>query len=261
MSSLSAIEKNKLEKLFGMHTGYVLHFSNRTFENFFADFEIDIYSDKYNQGDTSKANLLRGFWKLESDHIVGKVIEGMIDSATFSDEEQEMVKNCKEIYKRLLSGKVNLSSLKQVADKFDQKFIDRQIKRMEDSIESDPDLAIGTSKELIESCCKTILIELKVPFDEKKLDVPQLAKLTLEHLKLVPESVNSNTKGSEIIKRILGNVGAISHGMAELRNLYGTGHGKTGASSSLTSRHARLAVTCASAFTHFVFETYLERTK
>lgn len=261
MSSLTAIEKNKLEKLFGMHTGYVLHFSNRTFENFFADFDINIYSDKYIQEGSSKAKLLRTFWKTESDHLVGQIIAAMIESSTFSDEEKELVRSCRQISQRLLSGKVNLSSLKQVTTKFDLKFIDRQIKRMEDSIESDPDLAIGTAKELIESCCKTILNELNVPFDEKKLDVPQLAKLCLENLKLVPDSVDPKAKGADVIKKILGNVGAISHGMAELRNMYGTGHGKSGTFSSLSPRHARLAVNSASAFVHFVFDTYMERTK
>ena len=37
MSDLKAIEKLKLEKLFGMESGYVLDFSNRTFQNFILD--------------------------------------------------------------------------------------------------------------------------------------------------------------------------------------------------------------------------------
>ena len=34
MSDLTAIEKLKLEKLFGVESGYVLNFSNRTFSEF-----------------------------------------------------------------------------------------------------------------------------------------------------------------------------------------------------------------------------------
>ncbi len=261
MSSLTTIEKNKLEKLFNMHGGYVLDFSNYTFENFFNNYKINIYSDKYTQKGSSKAKLLGSFWETESDHLVGQIIEAMIESSTFSNEKKELVQSCREISQRLHSGKVNLSSLKQVTTEFGLEYIDRQIKRMEDSIENDPDLAIGTAKELIESCCKTILNELKVTFNEKMLEVPQLAKLTLENLKLVPDSVDPKARGSDIIKKILGNVGAISHGMAELRNMYGTGHGKSGASSSLSPRHARLAVNSASTFVHFVFDTYMERPK
>jgi hypothetical protein len=264
MSSLTALEKSYFERLFDMGGGYVLNFSDSSFGTFFGNFNVDIHAPTYQIIGTSKAKKLKAFWQIENDYLVGEVLKSMLEHYRIwgvKDGQQQLLKQCTEACNRLLTGKVNLTSLKQVAEKFDQKFINRQIKRMEDSIEKDPDLAIGTSKELVESCCKTILNELKVSFDEKKLDVPQLAKLTLENLKLVPDSVDSQVKGADIVKRLLGNVGAISHGMAELRNLYGTGHGKSGTSGSLNSRHARLAVNCATAFVHFVFDTYIERTK
>ena len=37
MSDLTSIEKRKLERLFGMGSGYVLDFSNRTFEEFVVE--------------------------------------------------------------------------------------------------------------------------------------------------------------------------------------------------------------------------------
>lgn len=37
MSSLSLIEKQKLERELGMSSGYVLDFSNRTFDDFFSE--------------------------------------------------------------------------------------------------------------------------------------------------------------------------------------------------------------------------------
>ena len=44
MSDLSFTEKARLEKLFGMSSGYVLDFSNRTFQEFVADsVQRDIY--------------------------------------------------------------------------------------------------------------------------------------------------------------------------------------------------------------------------
>lgn len=264
MSSLTPIEKSKLERLLDMSGGYVLNFSDADIGSFFDTFNVDIHSRKYMANGGSKAKKLREFWRLEDDHIVGETLKAMIElyeSWEVKEEHLELLKQCKDIYSRLLSGKVNLSSLKQVAEKLDLQAIDRQIKRMEKSIDEDPDLAIGTSKELIESCCKTILHEMNIPFDEKKLDVPQLSKLTLENLRLTPDTIDPNAKGADITKKILGNLGQISHSMAELRNLYGTGHGKTGKSSSLQARHARLAVSCASAFAHFVFETHEERNK
>lgn len=268
MSTLKSTDKRILEQLFRMSGGTVLDFTNRSFADFFKDFKIDIYSEKYQATDRtgSKANRLRTFWEIEDDSLVADVIQELVYLTYLENSESlyqptEQWNHCEAIIKRLQANKVNLGSLKKVAEKLDLHSIDRQIKRMEESIEKDPDLAIGTSKELIESCCKTILHEMNVSFDEKKIDVPQLSKLTLENLKLTPETVDPKAKGAEITKKILGNLGQISHSMAELRNLYGTGHGKTGKSSSLQARHARLAVSCASAFAHFVFETFEERTK
>lgn len=76
MSDLTAIEKRKLERAFGMGSGYVLNFSNRTFAEFFLDsFGIDIYDSKYDYGSGSKANRMRAFWEQESNHIVGRVLD------------------------------------------------------------------------------------------------------------------------------------------------------------------------------------------
>jgi hypothetical protein len=261
MSSLTAVEKNKLEKLFGMHTGYVLNFSNRTFENFFADFEIEIYSEKYDYGGASKASLLRAFWKLEADHLVGQVISGMIETGAFSEVEGQLVNSCKEISQRLLSGKLNLSDIKSTIASFNLQYIENQIRRIENSVTSDPDLAIGTSKELIESCCKTILTERSVNFEDKNDDLPKLVKLTLKELNLVPESIQDSAKGSDTIKRILSNLSSVLQGIGELRNKYGTGHGKEGNSKGLTPRHARLVAGTTATIVHFIFETHLERAK
>jgi hypothetical protein len=100
-----------------------------------------------------------------------------------------------------------------------------QIRRIESAIEPDPSLAIGTAKELIETCCKTILAERGKPISGNP-DISELTKATLRELKLVPEGVSEEARGRDVIKRILSNLGAIGNGLAELRGLYGTGHGK-----------------------------------
>jgi len=80
MSSLSNIDKMKLEKLFGMSSGYVLDFSNRTFAEFIRDsVKIDIYDGKYDYESGSKANRLRAFWDIESDKIVGTLLIDMLE--------------------------------------------------------------------------------------------------------------------------------------------------------------------------------------
>jgi hypothetical protein len=80
MANLATIDKQILEKLFQMDSGYVLNFSDRTFGEFFRDdLRIDIYDQKYNYASGSKANRLRGFWQVADEDLVGKSIEKLID--------------------------------------------------------------------------------------------------------------------------------------------------------------------------------------
>lgn len=243
-----------------MNSGYVLHFSDSTFGTFFADFEIEINTDrKYQKYGSSKAKKLRAFWETESDNLVGQVLLEMIGNIKFSSDENTLADECRAIANRLVSGKINLESLKSKAETFNLQYMSRQIKRMESAIETDPDLAIGTAKELVETCCKTILKERSVSFDEKSDDLPKLVKTTLKELNLVPESISDSIKGSDTIKRILSNLSSVLQGIGELRNKYGTGHGKDGSTKGLTARHARLVVGSTSAIVHFIFDTHTEK--
>jgi hypothetical protein len=80
MSSLTFLEKRQLEELLEMGSGYVLDFSNRTFQEFFRDVvQVDIYSPRYEENGTSKANHLRTFWECEDDKKVGKVLNGLLE--------------------------------------------------------------------------------------------------------------------------------------------------------------------------------------
>jgi hypothetical protein len=72
---LTNTEKRKLEQFLGMASGYVLDFSNRTFEEFIRDCTgREIYAEGYNQGSGSKAHRLRAFWQVEDDATVGKLM-------------------------------------------------------------------------------------------------------------------------------------------------------------------------------------------
>jgi hypothetical protein len=141
---------------------------------------------------------------------------------------------------------------------FDLPELHRQIQRMQSAVEDDPALAIGTAKELVESVCKTILEQRQIGFPEDA-DIGQLVKETRKALGLIPESIPNSAKGAESIRRLLSNLGNVAQGLGELRNLYGTGHGKGGAVKGLSPRHARLAVGTAATLSTFLFETHTER--
>ncbi|WP_417910801.1 abortive infection family protein [Candidatus Electronema sp. PJ] len=153
-------------------------------------------------------------------------------------------------------GVPGIAAVKQVLNGIiDTSYVARQITRMESSVVNDPELAIGTAKELIETCCKTILQARSVEFPNNA-DLPQLAKLTSKELQLTPNDIPDAAKASDTIKRLLSNLATITQGIAELRNQYGTGHGRIGTAGGLTSRHAKLAVGAASTLAVFLVETH-----
>ena len=134
----------------------------------------------------------------------------------------------------------------------------QEIQRIETSINNDPALAIGTAKELIDTCCKHIADRMRISLPANP-DTPDLVKAVLKELKLVPEGISDQAKGAEVIKKTLRTLSTTTQGLAEIRNLYGTGHGKNSRHKGLQPRHARLAVATAAAFAEFIVETYKDR--
>lgn len=151
-----------------------------------------------------------------------------------------------------------LTAAKQAFTGADAGYVAQQITRMETAVTNDPFLAIGTAKELVETCCKTILAErgIEVP---RKTDLPKLVKLTCKELDLTPADISDHKKAAETIKVLLSNLATITQGIAELRNDYGTGHGREATSKGLSSRHAKLAVGAATTLAVFLTETHFER--
>jgi len=132
------MEKRKLERAFGMSSGYVLDFSNRTMEEFFLDsIGIEIYDNKYDRASGSKANRMRAFWEIESNYLVGKLLFDILDnwSEVKGYDSENPTEDCLKISNRLKeSGPVpELDVIKAISDEKDfetlaksvREFIDR----------------------------------------------------------------------------------------------------------------------------------------
>ena len=125
MSDLSGSERRKLEKLLGMGGGYVLTFSDRTFGDFFDEYRVEIDAERYKARGTSKANRMRTFWDVDGNHVVGRVIGGLIEYATdeqcFGDSNPLLIDDCRKIAQRLLSDQpvAELDALTAIADERD----------------------------------------------------------------------------------------------------------------------------------------------
>jgi len=146
-------------------------------------------------------------------------------------------------------------SADDIKEKFNSEYITNQIELMLTMQKENPTEAIGKAKELVESCCKTILDELGETY-KKTDDMGELMKKVRTKLKLTPESIKDDQPLAETLKSILGNFAGIVKGMAELRNSYGGGHGKSATYKGLEERHAKLAVSSAITVVRFLWDSY-----
>jgi hypothetical protein len=263
MSSLEYIDIDKIDQLFNAG-GYVLDFSTPKFNSFTINSIGIPLCEEYG---LSKVKSLWKFIENGEDHLVNKLLldllkyyENKYQSKLKSDPSlAKLFDECKTIAN---SMPVNNDAIQRQADsireKFNTEYMDKQIDILTNSIDSNPTDAIGKAKELLESCCKTILDKKGVLID-KNWSVERLTKETCKNLKLSPDDIEDSAKASDVIRKVLGNLSGISIGLAELRNPYGGGHGKKADYKGLTSRHARLATGSAITVVHFLWETYLEQ--
>lgn len=116
-----------------------------------------------------------------------------------------------------------LNHLKQTV--FSSQYLQMELDTMLTEAITNPTDAIGKAKELIESCCKTILDEMGIPFNNK-VKFPQLCNIVLSKLKLTPKSIPNDSPANLELKSFCGNLRGVISSIAEIRNLYGNGHGK-----------------------------------
>jgi len=120
-------------------------------------------------------------------------------------------------------------------------YVNSKISIMTEAINKNTDLAIGTAKELLETTCKSILRQKEVAINQD-WTLPQLTKATTNSLDFTPKEANDPGKAERAIKQILGGISSIVQGVGELRNDYGTGHGKEADFKGLEIKYAKLLV-------------------
>ena len=133
MSDLSTLEKYKLEKFLEMGSGYVLDFTDRTFQEFILEnVAINIDEDKYYCSGGSKAKRLREFWKQEPNSTVGKITLAMLEiwklkRQEISLSEQALYDECWQLSQGLIQRSQNNEQTTEVAIDIHFKEIQRNI--------------------------------------------------------------------------------------------------------------------------------------
>lgn len=261
-------------------SGYVLDFTDNTFDVFTtASVGVAIkskyglskgkslvaYLNEANDADRTKL-LLDLFQHYEEDmeYEYNKDYEDIAywgsSISRYDEKYAKIYLRCKDIVSAVKgSGTAINQAAETLKEKFSSEYLSRQIDLMVKMQNTDPTNAIGMAKELIESCCMTVLDELGIPYT-KNDDVPQLADKTLTALNLLPSNVQPTDRGADAIKAVLGNLRAIPTKLAEIRNPFGSGHGKSASFQGLEVRHAKLAVGSSITFVDFIWSTY-ESTK
>lgn len=260
MPKLTQIEKGIFMKLFN-RGGYVLNFSTNDFDVFTLESIGIPLCETYNQ---SKGKSLMSYISEAQEGDTIKLLKDLLDyyeahyeyEIENNDDYSKVYKRCKDIMGRILYNKNPLASVAvDLKEKFSSEYLSSQIDLMLKMQSENPTEAIGKAKELVESCCKTILDENEIEWD-KNWDVGQLTGETVKILKLMPKDIPDTAPAATEIKAILGNLRAIATNLAALRNPYGSGHGKSATYKGLEERHAKLAVGSSITLVSFLWDTH-----
>lgn len=137
--------------------------------------------------------------------------------------------------------------------KLDRDEVSRIWQRAIQRLVDDPEGAITSARTLLETVCKHILDDSKIPYEEDA-DLPKLYRLTAERLTLAPSQ-----HSEQFIKQTLGGCQTVVQGLATMRNRYGDAHGKGLNHYRPAPRHAELAVNLAGTMSTFLVETWIAR--
>ncbi len=141
-----------------------------------------------------------------------------------------------------------LSVVEEIAVQTNILEFSKHVTRIRSGIRSDPEQALGSAKELLESVLKAII---GLEGERSNKDIHVLLKEAMRKLDL--DAQQRDVPGKDTIKRTLNNLTQIVVGIAEIRNLYGTGHGRY-KSKELQIAHVRLVVNAAVAVASFLIE-------
>jgi hypothetical protein len=175
------------------------------------------------------------------------------------DERRRLIHHLRRDGYQVVDDRISSGPASEVADiplgsLTDPAVIEDHLNRIRDAIDSDPNLAIGSAKELIESTAKLVITEMGQTYSSGD-DIPALVRKAQRALRLDADAIAPDARGADTIRRILSSLSQVAIGVAELRNLYGTGHGRDRRPSGIGPRHARLAVGSARVYCHLLLDT------
>ena len=214
------MEKRKLERALGMASGYILDFSNRTFENFMADIAgIEIYDEKYNYESGSKANRMRAFWDQEPSFMVAKVLEALVkdwnEYAGFNAEPPSQ--DFLNVLNRLKEA-APVPEIEAIQANTDEEGFEILAKAVRDSIErNEPEIGLDRLHTFLIKYFRGLCVKHGISVEKEK----PLHSLVGEYIKTIKD------KGlieSEMTERILKSTISVMDAFNSIRNNHSYAH-------------------------------------
>ncbi|MGX1810881.1 abortive infection family protein [Nocardia sp. NPDC055321] len=126
-----------------------------------------------------------------------------------------------------------------------------ELRRIEAALDSDPAVAIGRAKNLLEATAKAVLTARGEDF----APTTTVAHLTTAAAKALGLDKRTAAAHDQKLAGLLGRLGAVAAGVIEYRNAAGEGHHHGHIPDQLELRHGRLAVRAATAWSAFMLDT------
>lgn len=188
------------------NSGYVLDFSSSDFDAFTHEIVGVTLTEKYG---LSKGKSLEAYLEQGPRSEAIRLLEALLDewnrarSANASQDETNFAVRCRERLTSMRAGTPFAEEHEHLESQgFTSEYLHVQRKLLQQTIEDNPTAAIGTAKELVESCCVTILDNRSVAFS-KDDSLPKLVDKTTIALGINPRGVPNEAPEARIVKTLL----------------------------------------------------------
>jgi hypothetical protein len=231
-------------------------------------------SSRYN---ATVAAITSALHRTDADEILRKVIERAADPRDFANEPARLHAVVEYLNKylvfdglqlrqdgrrvRLLQSGASASVIEAFAETLgtiDFDTVARDLERALRSAEEDPEDAVTAACSVVESLCRSVLIELGHPLPDKR-DVTGLYRAVREPLGLSPNREDLPSEIAADVRTVLGGISAIVQGIGALRTHGGDAHGREKGFRRIDPRIARLAIHSASSVALFLVETWQQK--
>ena len=266
MPKLTRSEMRKIDEAFDMGGGYVLNFSDRTMSEFFEDeLGVDIDQEKYAINGGSKAKRVRTFIEIEDNprvvQLLRKLWEHKLSTQTQAERDSLFFKMSETEIPALIEKLESSSTfpfaqtLPQHAAVLNLDTDNRDLKRIQDSADTDPESAITSACATLESVCRSILVELGEELP-RNMNISTLYNAVKRHLGLSPGQKDINPLILGDVQKIFSGLQSLIEGIGALRTHGGDAHGREKGFTRIDGRIASLAVNSSITAAIFLIQTW-----